>query len=676
MAKEIKENKILKRFGRYLILDHLVDGGMAKICRARYLGPEGNKIVAIKMIQPQYSKDENYATMFKDEIKVTMGLIHPNIAQTYNSGQISEQLYVSMEYVDGKNLKQYLERLKERNFVFPVEISIFIISQVCQALHYAHTFTDKLTGKKLKIIHRDVSPHNIMLTYDGAVKVIDFGIAKSDTNSEHTQAGTIKGKLSYLAPEYLDGKDLDPRYDQFAVGITLWELLCSRKLFKASNELAVLKLVQQCKVPPPSSINPNVPKELDEIVLKSLSKDRNMRYQNLEEMNRALIRFLYQTYPEFNASDLGYFAKELFKDEIEDDRKRLYEFGQVDITPFLRELEEGPDSKKSSGSSSSSNKKSFKTVNVKGGKGKKGRKGQTQEFEFGFDKSASVKLNVENKEGGILKKVGKGNMEIASAIGSSPTPPPSSPKANGKVIEINETNITKTKVRKKRADYADDGFMASGNAKKVVRENTLTSQVQVKKSRPIAVALVLLLIAGSLFHKEIKSVLAPNYENEVADKNSPSRDKASVSQAYGRIRFINTNPSQKFFINGAEELGYDGLETIELELDKKFLIHVVEDGKEYFSAEVNLSKGNSSETIKIPEMPEVSMGEIITRNDYSLGDYLELEYQGLVLKRKLPLSSPLRIPAGTHNVLIKNDAFSTKKAISLEVLPNRRTFLQ
>ena len=241
----------LKRFGKYLILDHLVDGGMAKICRARFLSDQADKIVAIKMVQPQYSKDEAFKKMFMDELKVAFALQHPNIIQTYDYGYYNEQLYVAMEYCDGRNLKEYLDKLKQKKFVFPVEITTYIISQVCQGLHYAHNLTDKLSGQKYSVIHRDISPHNIMLTFDGAVKVIDFGIAKSDRNSEQTQAGTIKGKLSYLAPEYIDGKKLDPRYDQFAVGITFWEMLCSRKLFKANNDIAVLKKIQECRVPRP-----------------------------------------------------------------------------------------------------------------------------------------------------------------------------------------------------------------------------------------------------------------------------------------------------------------------------------------------------------------------------------------------------------------------------------------
>lgn len=341
----MSETSKRERFGRYLLLDHLVDGGMAKICRARFLGEQADKIVAIKMVQSQFSKNEAFQKMFMDEIKVTFGLHHPNIVQTYDYGMHKGQLFVAMEYCDGKNLKQYLDKLRERRFVFPIQISSYIISQACQGLHYAHTFRDKLTGVEANIIHRDISPHNIMLTYDGSVKIIDFGIAKSQSKSEETQAGTIKGKLSYLAPEYLEGLELDPRYDQFALGITLWEMLCSRKLFKENNDLAVLKKIQECKIPAPSSINPHVPKELDEIVLKALSKDRNKRFENLDQMNRALMKFLYSTYSDFNATDLSYFSQELFKDEIKSDRQRLFEFGKIDLKPYLddykREQEKG-----------------------------------------------------------------------------------------------------------------------------------------------------------------------------------------------------------------------------------------------------------------------------------------------------------------------------------------------
>ena len=336
MSEEEKEKR--ERFGRYLILDHLVDGGMAKICRARFLGQEADKVVAIKMVQPQFSQDDSFKRMFMDEIKVVFGLLHPNIIQTYDYGLHKGQLFVAMEYCDGRNLKEYLNRLKKKKFVFPVEVSVYIISQACQGLHYSHTYTDKLTGKSANIIHRDISPHNIMMTYDGAVKVIDFGIAKSDKSEDKTQAGTIKGKIGYLAPEYIEGMELDHRYDQFALGITLWEMLCARSLFKGPSDFAILKKIQDCKIPPPSSINPKVPKELDEIVLKALDPDRGKRHKNLDQLNRLLIKFLYSNYPDFNSSDLAYFAKGLFKEEIKSDREKLFEYGKIDIAPYLQDL--------------------------------------------------------------------------------------------------------------------------------------------------------------------------------------------------------------------------------------------------------------------------------------------------------------------------------------------------
>ena len=331
------EKNTRKVFGKYLILDHLIDGGMAKVYRARFLDEKVSKIVVIKMIKSHYANDDNFKKMFDDEIKTAFGLIHPNIIQTYDYGMEEGQLYVAIEYCDGKSLKEYYDKLKKLGQFAPIEVSVCIIGQVCQGLHYVHKFTDKLSGKVSNIIHRDISPHNIMLSYDGTVKVIDFGIAKENDKTEATQVGTIKGKLSYLGPEYLEGNDLDHRYDQFAVGITLWEMLCNRKLFTGENDLSILKKIQLCKIPPPSSINPKVPKELDEIVLKALSKNRNKRFENMDKLNRSLIKFINTTYPNFNNTDLAYFAQKIFKNEIKEDREKLFQFGKIDIRSYIKD---------------------------------------------------------------------------------------------------------------------------------------------------------------------------------------------------------------------------------------------------------------------------------------------------------------------------------------------------
>ena len=219
-----------------LFLDHLVDGGMAKIYRARFLAEKADKIVAVKMVQSKFSKDESFKKMFMSEVQVTFGLIHPNIVQTYEYGYHNGHLFVAMEYCDGKNLKEYLLRLQEKKVVFPVEVATFIVSQACKGMDYAHTYTDKLTGKLNSIIHRDISPHNIMLSFDGSVKVIDFGIAKTDNNEDKTQVGTIKGKISYIAPEYIDGAELDPSYDQFAMGDhSLGDIVFQKIVFRSQR---------------------------------------------------------------------------------------------------------------------------------------------------------------------------------------------------------------------------------------------------------------------------------------------------------------------------------------------------------------------------------------------------------------------------------------------------------
>ena len=342
-TKETKDENVRQRFGKYFILDHLVSGGMAKVYRARFLGEEADKIIAIKMIKSQFSNDENFKKMFLDELKVIFGFEHPNVINTFDYGMNKERLFVAMEYCDGKSLNEYINKLKKQKCHIPVDIAVNVASQICRGLHYVHRYRDKLTGKKKDIIHRDISPHNIMLGYEGAVKVIDFGIAKvnedSNSKSDVTQSGTIKGKISYLAPEYIEGVELDHRYDQFATGITLWEMLCGRKLFKASNNMAILKKIQQCDIPPPSSINLNVHEDLDKIVLKSLSRDRNNRYENMDMLDRALAKFLNTHYPDFHSSDAAYFAESLFKSEIETDRKKLFEFGKIDIKPYIEEVQ-------------------------------------------------------------------------------------------------------------------------------------------------------------------------------------------------------------------------------------------------------------------------------------------------------------------------------------------------
>lgn len=651
-----------KRFGKYLILDHLVDGGMAKICRARYLGEQANKIVAIKMVQPQYSKNPSFVQMFEDELKVTFGLQHPNIAQVYDYGLVDEQLYSAMEYVDGANLKQFLDRLKEKKFVFPVEISTYIISQVATALHYAHTYQDKLTGKSFNIIHRDISPHNIMITYDGAVKVIDFGIAKADSNSEETQAGTIKGKLSYLAPEYIDGLDLDHRYDQFAVGITLWEMLCSRKLFTAKNDIAVIKQIQACKVPRPSQINPRVPKELDEIVLKALSKDRNKRFENMDKLNRALVKFLFSNYEEFNATDLGYFAKQLFKEEITADRKKFIDFGKIDIKPHLKDLEQN--SNNNSGSVESSDG-SFISDEQRTGK---------IEVDLGDVKDSSfagleLDFNADSTSTGIKRASNTSTKKIKRK-----TPASGDRTQVGKSrSRSGNTNVTRLKrgTQKTRVKSTSSAKTRARNRKdvKTSSSRSLTPLIAV------AVSVLFVLIKPELA-KDLTGIDFPNlFSQERNPASEVNQNKKTIAQeSLAEVTFNNFDSDMDIYINNQKKT-LNGI-TIKLAAGKTYAIKVMKKGyRSWEDPNFQIESGESYVSVDVPELEKFAVGYLSTSQNYTAGSVITYNVEGEIISKTLPLKNE-RIPAGSYDAVIKNPVLGIEQKVKFVIKENKRNFLK
>ncbi len=648
-----------ERFGRYLILDHLVDGGMAKICRARFLGEQADKVVAIKMVQPQFSKDEAFKTMFMDEIKVTFGLIHPNVIQTYDYGMNKGQLYVAMEYCDGRNLKEYLDKLKDRKFVFPVEISTYIISQACQGLYYAHTFRDKLTGQEANIIHRDISPHNIMLTYDGAVKIIDFGIAKSQTNSESTQAGTIKGKLSYLAPEYLEGLELDPRYDQFALGITLWEMLCSRKLFKENNDLAVLKKIQECKIPVPSSINPNVPKELDEIVLKALSKNRSKRFENLDQMNRALMKFLYAKYPDFNATDLSYFAQELFREEIKKDREKMFEFGKIDIKPFLedmkKELERGSNASDAAAANGGQYPAADNTPAIK----------KEAILDFGFDQTDAKKKNTVT--------VKKTSVQPREKTASNPE----DSTLSRKIADINDSTMTNIK------KGAGTTSKVNKEGTKVLKADKTATKSSKKKGTSMGTyAAMVAFILGGGFYFYTNFFAEPEQAPVVAETKAPvkaerAREPAADigvnEEASGTAKVVLSHfdkQKMQVFIDG-HKTDVDLLNTIIVPVGKSFTLRVQIEGRKHFIKELNLQNNTTIEE-EIPEMPAIAYGYVYTSNDCEAVGEVRFEIYGekrvspVPMKQEFGVAFPLTIDERGGLTAANYELFFKKKGEDIE----------
>ncbi len=318
-------------FGKYILLERLAMGGMAEIYLARSMATTGvSKFFAIKRILPQFSEQTEFIDMFKDEAKIAVNLSHANIVSIYEFGVEKQQFYLAMDYVEGRNLRQILNKMKKSGVAFSIEQVIYIIKEVAAGLDAAHRCIDAQTGKPLNIIHRDMSPQNVMVSFEGEVKVVDFGIAKAETQIETTRAGTLKGKFGYMSPEQAEGQSIDLRTDIFALGIVFWELLANDRLFVANNEVNTLRKIRDCQVPSLRKINPNIPQELERIVSKALAKDRNLRYQTGAAFQRDLSKFLNRQYPDFSPHDFSVFIKTLFAGEILESRKKMIEYARVD----------------------------------------------------------------------------------------------------------------------------------------------------------------------------------------------------------------------------------------------------------------------------------------------------------------------------------------------------------
>lgn len=322
-----------EQFGKYVLLEKLASGGMAEVYLAKSTGANGvNKFLAIKRILPQFSENPEFIDMFKEEAKIAVNLNHSNVVSIFDFGIELNQFFLVMEYVEGRNLRQIINELKKNNYKFSTEQIVYMIKEVAAGLDHAHRCIDGSTGRPLNITHRDMSPQNIMVSFEGEVKIIDFGIAKAETQLEATKAGTLKGKFGYMSPEQADGLPIDLRTDIFSLGIVLWELLANDRLFAASSEAAILRKIRDCEIPPIRKLNPSVSPELERIVMKALTKDKNVRYQNASAMHRDLNRFLNTQYPEFTPNDFSVFVKNTFGTAFQAQKQKLVEYSQVQLS--------------------------------------------------------------------------------------------------------------------------------------------------------------------------------------------------------------------------------------------------------------------------------------------------------------------------------------------------------
>lgn len=312
---------------KYRIVEKIDAGGMAIIYKAKAISIGGiEKDVAIKRILPSLCQKKRFVTMFLDEARLSMKLNHSNIVQVFDIGRAEGTYFIVMEYVDGFNLRRIFQKATEIGFKIPLKISLFIITEVLKALAHAHELKDE-EGRPLGIVHRDVSPPNILISKSGDIKISDFGLAKAITQIELTDPGIIKGKFSYLAPEAIEGKPLDHRSDIFSSGVVLYELLTNRRLFLGKDDVETIELVQKAEIPSISMFNKEVNEELEKIVLKALAKDVKKRIRSSREFGDALSNFLFSHNLKVTSYDVAEMLKNIFErplgEEIEDEQNAI-----------------------------------------------------------------------------------------------------------------------------------------------------------------------------------------------------------------------------------------------------------------------------------------------------------------------------------------------------------------
>ena len=334
------------KIGRYEIRAKLADGGMANIYVGRLSGPAGfEKLHAIKVIKPEFSSDKDFTNMFLDEARIAAKLSHPSIVQVHELGEDEEgkhkRLFIAMELLFGESLWDIWFTARAKGQKLPPDVVAWIGARIAEGLQHAHQLES--SGQKQNVIHRDINPSNIFVTYDGQPKIIDFGLAKAKNRVTETGLGVIKGKVAYMAPEQTkSSRDIDHRIDVFALGVTLWELTVDKRLFKRADNVSTLAAVAECKIPDPTSIVPDYSPALWDILKKALAKDRNQRYASAKEMAEALDAFSRSRGRVVTSATVASFMEEIFGAQRQRYQAWLDEIRSERPVPSAEESFRGP----------------------------------------------------------------------------------------------------------------------------------------------------------------------------------------------------------------------------------------------------------------------------------------------------------------------------------------------
>ena len=299
-----------KRIGPYVLHKKIAKGGMAELFLSDYEREDGfRRKVALKRILPHLAENPDFIKMFTREARLAALLNHPNVVQIYDYGKIGNAYFISMEYIDGKNLGEILSTFKQG---LPVDHALYIISEICKGLDYSHTKRDDNTGEPLHIVHRDISPQNMLISYQGEAKISDFGISKARSEPSLTQAGVIKGKLAYLSTEQALGQPVDHRADIYALGLVFYETLSGKRVYRFTSDIEAIRAIPKMEIEPLINARPEVPGELNRIVMKCLEKNVELRYQSASALHADIVSLRKGLKITFYASDLANFMKKNF----------------------------------------------------------------------------------------------------------------------------------------------------------------------------------------------------------------------------------------------------------------------------------------------------------------------------------------------------------------------------
>ncbi len=325
---------------RYEVIERLDAGGMAEVFRGRAVSIEGfEKQVAIKRVLPHLAQNQKFVNMFLDEAKLSLFLDHANVVSVFDLGRAGDTYFIVMEFIDGANLKRIIEWFHNRHDRIPIAIAVYITMEMCRGLDYAHQKQDP-SGNALNIVHRDVSPPNVLVSKQGEIKLTDFGLAKAQSQIEVTDPGVVKGKFGYLSPEAAIGEAIDQRTDVFAVGIVLWEMLAGRRLFQGKTDVDTLQLVRAADIPPLRTYNPDVDPELEQIARDSLARDPARRTQTARELGTNLSKFLFSRGMSVTSYDLASYVTKAVEGheptEDSDQRRIMSTVIQDEINKLIR----------------------------------------------------------------------------------------------------------------------------------------------------------------------------------------------------------------------------------------------------------------------------------------------------------------------------------------------------